>query len=103
MIDNDYGIGKITIELEARCFCPMGNDWYTNNFTVFFEPDKSIPDYCEVDNFVKKEIENKNFIIEKAVMVLHEFFMKNYKPKSCKVISYAGNATHSPVTVEKWA
>lgn len=102
MIDNDFGIGKITIDCEARCYCPLGKDWYTNQFTIFLEPDKHIPDYCDIDKFVKSEIENKNFIIEKAVMVLHEYLTMTYEPKSCKVVSYAGDATHSPVTVEKW-
>lgn len=102
MIANDFGINKITIDCEARCYCPLGKDWYTNQFTIFFEPDEYIPDYLDVDKFVKEEIDNKHFIIEEAVSVLHEFLTIQYRPKSCRVVSFAGDATHSPVSVEKW-
>ena len=52
MITNKYGIKTIQISSKAKCYCPLGKDWYTNNFTIFFQVGEIIPDYCEMDKFI---------------------------------------------------
>lgn len=101
MLENEFAITGITINPTARCFCPLGNDWYTNQFTVSITPAALIPDYCDIDTFVGSEINGKKIIIEEAVIMLYDFIKKNYHPAALKVVSTVTDAAHSPVTVTK--
>lgn len=101
MIKNKFGIKHITIKSSCKNYCPLGKDWYTNNFNISISPKDLIPDYCDIDNFIKTEINNKHFIIEEAINKLHSFIITKYKPSDCEVLSYVDDATHSSVIVEK--
>ena len=101
MIKNDYGISRINIEATAKNYCPLGRDWYTNNFTIEIEVAHSIPDYCDVDDYIYQTINGRQMISEEAVKYLHDFIVKKYSPDRCVVRSYVDDAAHSPVTVEK--
>ena len=100
-LENIYGIKKIQIRAEAKCFCPLGKDWYTNHFLIDIEVAEFIPDYCDVDKFIAENINGKHFIIEEAVAILHEYIKGEYFPASCKITSYVDDATHSTVSVVK--
>ena len=52
MIENEYGISRIKIESTAKNYCPLGKDWYTNNFAIEIEVADSIPDYCHIDEYI---------------------------------------------------
>lgn len=101
MVKNDFGIKNITIESTAKCYCPLGNDWYTNQFTVDFIPGEFIPDYCELDNWIAANINGKTMIIEDAVASLHKHLESTYFPAGLRVKSYVNDARHSTVTVCK--
>lgn len=101
MIKNEYKINEISIDATAKCFCPLGKDWYTNQFTVNMTPSGFIPDYCEIDAFIKDEINGKHFIIEAAVAMLYEHITEKYRPASLEVLSYVDDAAHSAVTVRR--
>lgn len=101
MVKNTFGIGMITIESTAKCFCPLGNDWYTNQFSIDIEPGEYIPDYCQLDNWIAKNINGKHMIIEQAVAMLYEYLKDTYKPNELQVESYVDDAKHSAVTVSK--
>lgn len=101
MIKNTFGIGEITIESTAKCYCPLGKDWYTNQFSVDFEPGEYIPDYCEVDEWIAQNINGQHMIIEAAVAALYDHLMNTYKPAGLYVESYVDDAKHSAVTVCK--
>ncbi len=101
MIENKYGVTTIKDYPRAKCFCPIGQDWYTNQFKVEIAPGKVIPDYCELDRFVKKEIDGRHMIIEEAVAKLYNHIKEQYSPASLKVLSTVNDAAHSTVTVEK--
>lgn len=101
MVKNDFGITAITIESTAKCYCPLGNDWYTNKFTVDFVPGKNIPDYCEMDKWIATHINGQTMIIEDAVASLHKYLQYTYLPASLRVKSYVNDARHSAVTVCK--
>ena len=101
MVNNSFGIKAITIESTAKCYCPLGNDWYTNKFTVDFVPSKFIPDYCEMDNWIAANINGKTMIIEDAVATLHKYLESTYAPASLRVRSFVDDARHSSVTVIK--
>lgn len=101
MVTNSFGIKAITIESTAKCYCPLGNDWYTNKFTVDFVPGEFIPDYCEMDAWIAANINGKTMIIEDAVSSLHKYLQETYHPASLRVKSYVNDARHSTVTVCK--
>jgi len=100
-LENTYGIKKIEIKAEAKCFCPLGQDWYTNHFLIEITPAKYIPDYCDIDEFIKEHINGEHLIIENAVAVLYEYIKEQYSPEYCKITSYVDDATHSAVSVIK--
>lgn len=101
MILNDKGINHITIYPQATCYCPIGNDWYVNEFTVDMEVGKCIPDYCELDKFIETCITGHSLIIEDAVAKLYDHIQKEYQPKELTVESHVGKGTHSEVVVTK--
>ena len=101
MVKNTYGIGSISLSPTAKCYCPLGKDWYTNNFTVTFVPGEFIPDYCEVDKWIDENINGKELIIEAAVAALYDYLHDTYSPDKLVVSSQVKDAKHSPVQVAK--
>ena len=59
MLDNCYKVKKIIYKQHCRCFCPIGQRHYTNNFTVTISPEETIPDYCEIDQWIAKNLEGQ--------------------------------------------
>lgn len=101
MVENNYGIDKIVIHPEAKCFCPLGADWYTNHFEVTIGPDQKIPDYCALDVYIAENINGKELIIEEAVDLLYQHIVSIYQPRSCRIVSHVNDAGHSDVSVFK--
>ena len=101
MVENGYEISGIQIKSTAKCYCPLGKDWYTNNFEIHFLPDRSIPDYCELDKWIEKNINGQELIIEAAVDMLHTYLKDTYKPINVTVESHVTDARHSEVMVYK--
>lgn len=101
MVKNEYGISMIEISAEAKSYCPLGHDWYTNHFKISFFPDQFIPDYCEVDDWIKQNINGQELIIEAAVDKLHRHLCEKYDPVECVIESFVDDAAHSTVTVHK--
>lgn len=97
---NEQGITKITMTKRTHNYCPLGKDWYCNDLTIEVIPDSIIPDYIDIDNTIKNDIEGKNFIIEDVVSKIVDI-IKEYSPKYIKVVSDANDAVHLPVKVEK--
>lgn len=107
---NIQGISVIEMHCKMRGFCPLGDDYYTNQFKVTFKPGTQIPDYCDVENFLlanEKLIYHKEFnphgkklIIEDSVDLLYEH-LQQYKPLFLRVESYVDDAAHFPVLVVK--
>lgn len=97
---NVQGISKVSFKQNVQCFCPLGNDWYTNQLGVDMQMGETIPDYCEVDDFIRS-ISGKSLIIEDVVQQVYEYFENTYHPKALYVESYVDDAKHLPVTVIK--
>lgn len=102
MINNKYGIKEITMYPTATCFCPLGGDWYENQFEIVMQPSQLIPDYCKVDEWLDENIRGKSLIIEEAVNKFYEYLQETYQPKSVHVFSNVDNAKHFPVRVKKY-
>ena len=64
--ENRYGVRKIVYKQKCRCFCPIGKADYTNEFTVTMEPAEIIPDYCEIDKFIRECLEGESLVIEEG-------------------------------------
>lgn len=97
---NRQGITQIKFTQDIQCFCPLGNDWYTNHVTVEFEPTSIIPDYCEIDDFTRS-LGGESLIIEDVVNTIYDYMNKSYQPNMLRVTSYVDDAKHMPVTVVK--
>lgn len=97
--ENKQKIDCITMYKTLHNFCPLGQDWYTNRIRIEFEPNKTIPDYIEIDSALN-ELESKGLVIEDVVDKIVEIFVE-YEPFSIKVVSKVDDATHLPVEVMK--
>lgn len=100
-IENAQGITKIEYSTRSHNFCPIGKDWYTSNIKVVIEPDKQIPDYIELDEYIKDFVDSKHIIIEEVVNSVFTHIKKQYNPKYMIVTNTVTDAAHSPVTVTK--
>lgn len=67
------GSRKSSTPRSCRCFCPIGKADYTNNFTVTITPKKWIPDYCEIDKFIREQLDGKSLVIEDAACKLKQW------------------------------
>ena len=99
MIENTYGVRKIIMQLRARCFCPLGEDWYTSDCSIEFVPDRLIPDYVEVGKWLEENVDGKKMIAEEVADSIHNFFTERYKPKDCLVSCSVSDAKHCPITI----
>ena len=101
MIENKYGIKEIVLYPTAICYCPLGNDWYSNNFEVIMEVKDNIPDYCEVEKWLDENIRGKSLIIEDVLDKFYQYLQKNYNPIKVEVQSIVDDAKHFPVKVKR--
>ena len=101
MLENKQGIREIEMFPTAQCYCPLGDDIYSNQFKVTLRPDRFFPNYCDIQAWIGENIEGKALIIEDAVDRLYEHLLRTYAPKSLEVRSHVDDAGHFPVTVVK--
>lgn len=97
---NRQRISKVRFTQNVQCYCPLGDDWYTNHVTVDMQLGDAIPDYCDVDDFIRS-ISGKSLIIEDVIDLIYKYFTDTYKPINLRVESYVDDAKHLPVTVVK--
>ena len=100
-LENKQGITNITFKPKAVCFCPLGDDWYTNEFEIFMSVGEWFPDYCDIEKYLNENIRGKSLIIEDATRSLYNHINAEYKPGFLEVISRVNDAaSHSPVEVK---
>ena len=101
-IENTQGIDRIVMRPKACCKCVIGNDWYINDFTIEFIPDKVYPDYMDVNAWIMENIDGHALNIEDAVKRLYNHLEGGYSPKKLSVTTdVKGAKTHFDVTVTK--
>lgn len=98
--NNTMNITQITFYRKTRNFCPLGNDWYTNNFTVTFGKFHQVPDYCDIETQIEERIAEKALSLEDAVATLFDI-VDAYNPKQLVVKSFSDDAVHFAVEVVK--
>ena len=84
---------------KCRCFCPIGKADYTNEFTVTMEPAEIIPDYCEIDKFIRECLEGESLVIEEAASKLKKKLVEEVHPSWIMVESAVNDAPHGNVVV----
>lgn len=97
---NTQGITQITFTHRTNNWCPLGNDFYTNQFTVTLVPGEIIPDYVEIQQEVGEKINHVPLSLEDAVALMFDI-VDAYNPKELTVKSYGDDAVHFPVEVVK--
>lgn len=98
-IPNDQNISEIRFKMNIHNFCPLGDDWYTNELEVSFVPYKVIPDYVYLDNELRA-LDGKSLIIEDVVNKVYEL-ISTMNPIMCEVKSHVSDAKHLAVDVIK--
>lgn len=97
---NTQGISRIKFTQNVQCYCPLGDDWYTNHITVNMKLGDTVPDYCEIDDFIRS-IAGQSLIIEDVINLIYTHLRDNYCPIELCVESYVDDAKHLAVTVTK--
>ena len=99
-IPNKEKVISITMNPTACVKCGIGKDWYHCKFRAEFMPDAYYPDYMQVEDYVRKEIDGKELNIEEATKALYDF-LKAYEPADLFVTAHVtGCKTHFAVDVE---
>ena len=98
--ENVQGITEIKINHSVQCYCPLGDDWYTNKILICMSGISTVPDYCDVDRFIRS-ISGGKLIIEDVVSKIYSYIMDECHPKKLSVSSHVDDAMHMPVSVIK--
>lgn len=99
MLENKYQVKKITYKQHCRCFCPIGKQHYTNNFTMTIIPEATIPDYCKIDSWIFDNLEGETLLIEEAAKQLQSW-LSDELMCSVEVQDEVSDASHGHVVVE---
>lgn len=99
---NKQKITSITFKPKAYCYCPLGDDWYTNELEIYIGVGDLFPDYCDIEKYLNGEIRGKSLIIEDVIAKVYEYIETTYKPLYLSVSSHIQDAiSHSEVYVTK--
>ena len=97
---NTQGITTIELTQNIQSYCPLGNDYYTNQVYIRMDEMKTIPDFCELEKFLRG-LSGEKLIIEDVVAKVFDKLDKEHNPKHLEVSSTVNDAVHFPVVVTK--
>lgn len=92
-IENKYKVNELTYEASAFVYCPMGNDWGHIDIFAKIKPNKYLPDYCDIDNFIEKNIEGKTLITEAVGFEVYNFIKNEIEPERLSVKVHSNNTS----------
>lgn len=98
--ENTMLITDIQFKQNVQCMCPLGGAYCTYQVAVSMQPGAVIPDYCEVEKFLRG-MSGKTLTIEDAVFEVFDYLYQEYEPHLLEVKIYCDDAVHFPVTVTK--
>ena len=58
-----------------------------------------IPDYCEIDKFIRESLEGESLVIEEATYKLKQKIIEDVHPRKVTVESAVNDAVHGNVVV----
>ena len=98
---NTMGISEISFTHSTRCYCPLGDDFYTGEISVYFVPGDNIPDYLDVqkaiDELVGQHL-NGEGIVERVFDIMMGMA---FGLKELEVTVDINDAGHFPVSIKK--
>lgn len=94
-----FGVTRIRLSGRVKCFCPLGDDWYSGDVDVVVDDPAFIPDYCDVDRMLAT-IDGNDYIIEEVCSEVHGWF-KDVTRGTVSVSVRVSDSVHLPVVVTK--
>ncbi len=98
--ENKQGITEINMYQNIQAYCPLGDEYYTNEVSMHMTGMKVIPDYCDLDKFLRG-LAGSKMIIEDVVATIFDKLDKDCQPEHLVVTSLVHDAIHLDVTVSK--
>ena len=96
---NLQGITEINYRSRVRCYCPMGSDFYSADVAVQVNSPVNIPDYVEVDAFIRS-LDGQSFILEDVCAIVWNKLKADTNGFVIVAVE-SSDAVHSPVSVKK--
>ena len=96
----NMGIESILMMPKFRVICPISQSPMTLEMKVSFSPKNEKPNYMELHNWIRHNLESKRLSIEEASKTLGDYLVKAFEP--LKVVISASSkdvAVHFPVEV----
>lgn len=98
-IDIDYKVSGTRIFIPFKAVCSLTNKKFEGEVIIEYNPEKSVLEYVDAEQFIRKTTKNKLLVEELAKSVFEEV-KKSIKPKHLKVIVDAKKSeAHRPVQV----
>lgn len=98
--ENKQGITEIEMEQSIQAYCPLGDEYYTNQVYMQMTGMQVIPDYCDLDKFLRS-LAGSKMIIEDIVATIFNKLDTDCIPEHLIVSSVVTDAVHLNVTVTK--
>lgn len=99
MFNNDYDVSTIKMSNKVHCYCTLGEELYTGNIVIVVKNPRSIPDYCDVHNYINS-LDGKNLIIEELAKDVKDYVKSQIEDGTVTVSVYVDDAPkHMPVEV----
>lgn len=91
---------KYTGKIEAKAFCPIGKDFYTNNFVFNYQTSRII-DFCLIEKNIREKINKGSILtIEESVNIVYKV-LKKLGLRKIGVKSSVDDAVHFMVEVSR--
>lgn len=101
-IENTQNISKIIMRPWTIFKCQIGQDWFKNDLEIEFVPNKYYPDYMDIVEYIKNNLDGSEMNIEDMLESLYIFLFVEYDPTYVKITDNVFESkTHFSVTVIK--
>lgn len=94
---NEYNVSKIVMSGRVRHHCPLGKDWVSTDITIEVENPKTIPDYCDVTQYLTT-LDGRELILENLCWLVHKY-AKEQTGATVTVHGETKDAVHIPAVV----
>lgn len=99
MFTNNYDVSTIKMNTKVHCYCTLGEELYTGNVVIVVKNPHSIPDYCDVYNYINS-LDGNHLIIEELAKNVKDYVKNQVEGGLVTVSVYVDDAPkHMPVEV----
>lgn len=96
--ENKMNISSLEMHPTVKCICTIGQTLCTYEMHIHFMPNRVIPDYLEVDEFIN-QMYGKEYTMEEAAAYVADYLFAEYAPVTVDVTLTCKDARHFPATV----